>query len=94
MAKYHKITITRNWMEGYCTEGYEITFKGEKATLFIDYGGDGPIIVLKERRRKEQEFRTIRNWLNTFAEDSFELENGNKIFISPYKDSIRFEEIA
>lgn len=79
-------------MEEYCTEGYEIIFKDKKALLFIDYGGDGPIIILKEGR-KEQEFRTIRNWFNTFAEDSFELENGNKIFISPFKDSIRFEEL-
>lgn len=92
MAKYHKIAINRNWMEEYCTEGYEIIFKGKKALLFIDYGGGEPIVILKEGR-KEQEFRTIRNWLNTFAEDSFELDNGNKIFISPFKDSIRFEEL-
>lgn len=93
MAKYHKITINRNWMEDYCTEGYEVTFKDGKATIFIDFGGDGPIIILKEGRRKEQKFRTVRDWVNTFAEEAYELANGNKIFISPFKDSIRLEEI-
>ena len=80
-------------MEDYCVEGYEIIFKGKKATIFIDYYGGEPIVIFKEGRSEAKEFRTIRNWLNTFAEDSFELENGNKIFISPFKDSIRFEEL-
>jgi len=93
MAKYHKITINRNWMEDYCTEGYEVTTEGGKATIFIDFGGDGPIIILKEGRRKAQEFRTVRDWVNTFAEEAYELANGTKIFISPFKDSIRLEEI-
>lgn len=94
MVKYHQIKINRNWMEEYCTEGYEITFEGKKATIFIDFGGDGPIIILKEGRKKAQEFRTVRDWVNTFAEEAYELENGNKIFISPFKNSIRFEELA
>ena len=82
-------------MESYCTEGYEITFKGKKATLFIDfYDIEGTIIIFKQDGKKAQEFRTIRDWTNTFAEDAYELENGNKIFISPFKDSIRFEELA
>ena len=93
MAKYHKIIINRNWMEGYCTEGYEVTTEEGKATIFIDFGGDGPIIILKEGRRKAQEFRTVRDWINTFAEEAYELENGTKIFISPFKDSIRLEEL-
>lgn len=93
MVKYHQIKINRNWMEEYCTEGYEITFEGKKATIFIDFGGDGPIIILKEGRKKAQEFRTVRDWVNTFAEEAYELDNGNKIFISPFKDRIRFEEL-
>ena len=93
MTKYHKITINRNWNEAFCTEGFEITFKGNKAKLFIEYGGDGTVIILKEGRKKAQEFHTVREWLNTFAEEAYELENGNKIFISPFRDSIRFEEL-
>lgn len=92
MAKYHLFKINRNWVESFCTEGYEITFEGEKAKMFIEFGGDGITITLKENK-KVQEFRTVKDWINTFAEEAYELENGNKIFISPFKDSIRFEEL-
>lgn len=93
MAKYHKIKINRNWVEAFCTEGYEITFNGSKAKLFVEFGGDGTVLILKEGRKKAKEFHPVREWFNTFAEESYELENGNKIFISPFKDCIRFEEL-
>lgn len=92
MKKYIKANIRRNWIEGWGVEGYRVYIPSLKrqATLYISYGGDGIEIIFGRPNAKKRD-QVSRNWVNTFGEESFELTDGTKFFISPFKDSIRIE---